>query len=131
MSDVRCQNAILVHDRLKIIDFEGCSIDGAGVGSCYGWFSYRRSTPSTSIQTDIFAFGCMIYEVMTGQPPHEDLMANEHRAQPVEQRYAEGQSPDVESLPLGDLIHKCWHGTIGSTQEVGKTLQVADRWHLG
>ncbi|OAP61299.1 hypothetical protein AYL99_03500 [Fonsecaea erecta] len=55
-ADVGCHNAVLTkHDCLKIIDFEGCSMDGGEAGSAYEWFSYRPSTPKISKQTDIFA----------------------------------------------------------------------------
>ena len=40
--DVGCNNMILTRKGyLKIIDFEGCSIDGGPADSCYEWFSYR------------------------------------------------------------------------------------------
>ncbi|KAF2691465.1 hypothetical protein K458DRAFT_411186 [Lentithecium fluviatile CBS 122367] len=37
-ADTGCQNMILVQERLKIIDFEGCSIDGEAT-TCCEWFS--------------------------------------------------------------------------------------------
>ena len=122
--DVGCHNAILVrHDRLKIIDFEGCSIDGATATSCYEWFSYRRSMPSTSKQADIFAYGYMVYEVITGRLPHEELAAHEDRTALVERRYNEDEFPNIENLPRGDFILGCWHGTI-SSMSMGEVIRI-------
>ncbi|KAH8731577.1 hypothetical protein GQ44DRAFT_805579, partial [Phaeosphaeriaceae sp. PMI808] len=64
-ADTGCNNWIIVQGRLKIINFEGSSIDGEDAGACYEWFSYKESSPGVSQKTDIFAFGCAIYEVIT------------------------------------------------------------------
>lgn len=34
---VGCENMVLVKDRLKMIDFEGCGIDGQEPTSAYKW----------------------------------------------------------------------------------------------
>lgn len=125
-ADVGCQNMILTRDDcLKIIDFEGCSIDGEEASSCYEWFSYRRSTPSVSQQTDIFAYGCVVYEILTGRPPHHDLGASDERARLVERRYQQNQFPDIRHLPLGELMRSCWHSNFNSMSEVIQALEAA------
>ena len=86
--DVGCNNVILTKEGfLKIVDFEGCSIGGDPADSCYEYFSYRPSIPRVDRRTDIFAFGCAIYEVMTARPPHQELEALNDRYQQVEQLY--------------------------------------------
>lgn len=90
-ADVGCQNLILKDNCVKFIDFEGCSIDSSEATSCYEWFSYRRST-KVSIQTDIFAYGCLVYEIMTGTHPHHELAGCEDRAHRVAQQYQEAGS---------------------------------------
>jgi len=72
-ANIGCHNWIVVQDRLKIIDFEGSSIDGEDAGACYEWFSCKESSPRISRKTDIFAFGCAIYEVITGRQPYDEL----------------------------------------------------------
>ena len=108
---------------LKIIDFEGCSIDGEPADSCYEWFSYRTSIPRVSRRTDIFAFGCAIYEVIIGRPPHHELEASNERYWEVEQLYINNRFPDVTSLPLGRLIRSCWHGDFNSMSEIIRELE--------
>ncbi|KAF1952603.1 kinase-like protein [Byssothecium circinans] len=100
-SDIGCNNLILTgEDHVKLIDFEGCSIDGGPADSCYEWFSYCPSMPRVSQRTDIFAFGCAIYE----------LYGNQH-------------FPDVTNLPLGQLVQSCWCGDTRSMSEVIQELE--------
>ncbi len=125
-ADVGCHNIILTgNDCVKIIDFEGCSIDGEEASSCYEWFSYGRSTAAVSKQTDIFAYGCAIYEIMTGRPPYHELETHDDRARLVEQQCQKSQFPDVTNLPLGELMGSCWHGAFNSMSEVIWALEAA------
>jgi serine/threonine protein kinase len=123
-ADVGCNNMIVTSKGdLKIIDLEGCSIDGEPADSCYEWFSYRPSIPRVSRRTDIFAFGCAIYEVITGRPPYHELEASNDRYWQVEQLYTNNRFPDVTHLPLGQLIRSCWHGDLTSMSEVIRELE--------
>ena len=125
-ADVGCNNMVLVGDDcLKIIDFEGCSIDGEPADSCYEWFSYQRSTPTVSRRTDIFAYGCAIYEIMNGTPPFHELETDNDRSILAEQLYEKHQFPDVTHLPLGELMRSCWHGSFNSMSEVIHALEAA------
>lgn len=122
--DVGCNNIILTRTGgLKIIDFEGCSIDGQIAGSCYEWFSYRPSMPRVSRSTDIFAFGCAVYEIITGRPPNHELEKSDDPYREVEQLYANNCFPDVTSLPLSSLIWSCWHGNFNCMDEVVRELK--------
>jgi serine/threonine protein kinase len=125
-ADVGCHNAVLTqHDCLKIIDFEGCSMDGGEASSSYEWFSYRPSTPKISKQTDIFAYGCAVFEVLTGRTPYDKFETSNHRTELVERLYQENRFPDVTNLPLSKLMRGCWYGTINSMEEVLKELEAA------
>lgn len=93
-------------------------MDGKEADSCYEWCSYRPSTPRVSKQTDIFAYGCMAYEVMTDRPPYFELESSDDRYQLVEQRYTQGQFPNVAGIPLGELIQSCWHSKFDSMDDV-------------
>ncbi|KAF1841634.1 kinase-like protein [Cucurbitaria berberidis CBS 394.84] len=124
-ADTGCNNWIIVQGRLKIIDLEGSSIDGEDAGACYEWFSYKESSPRISRKTDIFAFGCAIYEVITGRQPYDELHPFEDRMIRVQKLYAENQFPDVENIPLGKLMQGCWKGTFNSMHEVFQELQAS------
>ena len=128
--DVGCNNMILTREGcLKLIDFEGCSIDGEPADSCYEWFSYRPPVPNVSRRTDIFAFGCAIYEVITGRPPYYELKASDNRDREVERLYANNCFPDVTSLPLGPLMQSCWHDDFTSMNEVLRELEMFSHGH--
>lgn len=119
LADDGCNNWIIVSGHLKLIDFEGCSIDGKEAGACYEWFSYKESTPAAITQkTDIFAYGCAVYEVLTGRPPHAELLATDDRFHRIRQLYAQNQFPEVEGMPLCNLMLGCWHNTFSSMDDV-------------
>jgi serine/threonine protein kinase len=124
-ADVGCHNWIVVQDRLKIIDFEGSSIDGEDAGACYEWFSYKESSPRISRKTDIIAFGCAMYEVITGRQPYSEFLPFKDRMIRVKRLYAENQFPEVEDIPLGTLMQGCWNGTFDTIDEVLQELRAS------
>jgi len=123
-ADVGCHNMIITNeDNLKLIDFEGCSIDGGQNDACYEWFSYKRSVPEVTRKTDIFAFGCAFYEVMTGLQPYHELRNSAPGTNQVQLLYADNSFPDVTFVPLGRLILRCWRGDFDSMNEVIQELE--------
>ncbi len=113
-------------DCLKLINFGGASIDGGENGSLCQWYCYRRSTPEVSKQTDVFAFGCVIYEIVTGRHPYHEFEASDNRSYLVEQLHQDNRFPDIANLPLGQLMQGCWHGTFNSVSEIIPALEAAD-----
>ncbi|KAG5922982.1 hypothetical protein E4U61_004565 [Claviceps capensis] len=121
-ADVACTNMVSVQGRVKIIDFGGCSIDGSEAITGYNWYN-KRSLVSPNIESDIFAFGCAVYEILTGKPPHHRLEDVAERGELVRRLYAEKQFPEVDGLPLRELMLACWHGSLGSMDEVIRYLE--------
>jgi hypothetical protein len=59
-----------------------------------------------SIQGDLFAFGSMLYEIMTGHAPYHGLPDEEIRT-----RCSKGEFPKTEFLrAFGSIIRKFWQG---------------------
>lgn len=75
--------------------------------------------PST-IQSDLFALGSTLYEVMTGKPPYEG------RSDDVITRlYSSGSFPNVTGILCGHIIMGCWQGRFKSVAEVLENFLVA------
>ncbi|CAH0046391.1 unnamed protein product [Clonostachys solani] len=124
-ADVGCDNMILVEGRVKIIEFEGAKMDGREATSCYKWNSCQGIT-TIDEESDVFAFGCAVYEIITGFPPYHELKDLENRAIVFEQRFAEGRYPEVAHLPLGELVQGCWDGSLRSMDKVLQALDADD-----
>ncbi|OAA36489.1 Protein kinase-like domain protein [Metarhizium rileyi] len=123
-ADFGCSNMILIENRVKIIDFGGCSIDGDEALAGYNWYNCRVKT-SPNLETDIFAFGCAVFEILSGKPPYHELEACPDRDNMVQNLYAAGRFPEINDLPLREIMLGCWHGTFRSMEEVVRILDEA------
>lgn len=120
-ADFGCPNMILINRRLKIIDFGGCSIDGGEAFAGYNWYSCKGRT-SPNWETDVFAFGCSMFEILTGKPPYHEYESKPDRGDIVRNLYTERRFPEVNQLPLQEIILGCWHGTFHSMDDVIRRL---------
>ena len=92
----------------KIADFAGSSLDQSPL-LLESPASYCYPGSSLSVQGDIFAFGSLVYEIMTGESPYEGKDGDEVRA-----LFLKNIFPDTTQLgPLGHIIDKCWRGEYG------------------
>jgi serine/threonine protein kinase len=104
--DLTCQNVLLDENlNTRLSDFAGSSLDGSPLLIAVT-ASHEYPGPALSIQGDIFAFGSVLYEIMTGNAPYRDLAEDE-----ILSRYSKGVFPDTSSLQaIGGVIRKCWQG---------------------
>ena len=113
--DVNPENFLLDSTlRLRIIDFSGSSIDGKWA-SAFERIRFCLPRPwedQSTVETDLFALGSTIYEIMTGKQPYEHVPDRE-----VEDRYKHHIFPSVEAIPCGGVIRGCWHGEFKSAFE--------------
>lgn len=103
-SDPSTRNCLLANDlSLRICDFAGSGLSelpptvGPCGRSCKNW------DESPSIGSDLFGLGSMMYEIVTGTLPYQDLSESE-----TQRRFSMGQFPYTEGLAHGDVIWKCW-----------------------
>ncbi|RSL40753.1 hypothetical protein CEP54_016031 [Fusarium duplospermum] len=91
--DLTCANIFLDEElNAKLADFAGSSIDGSPLLVAVP-ASHEYPGSLLSIQGDLFAFGCVLYEIMTQQIPHDGKTDSEIRG-----LYTRGVFPDTSSL---------------------------------
>lgn len=115
--DIGCHNLLLdQHENLKFCDFAGSSIDGEEPTVCCDirYQPYTNdSTYPTTVHTELFGLGSIIYEIWTGSMPYQDISDED-----VNDHFQKSQFPDVEHLPPASVIRKCWRGSYTNATEV-------------
>jgi serine/threonine protein kinase len=121
-ADVGPHNLILVDSKqIKWLDFEGSGIDDQSASASYDIHYWRPTEGNPSVDTDIFAFGCLLFEIEQGWPPYSDIFGHlplHERVKQIERLYSEGQYPDVSGLFFGQIILACWNGRFRDMAEV-------------
>lgn len=117
--DLTNANIMLDKDlNTKVADFAGSSIDGSEL-LIVVTTSHEYPGSLLCPQADIFAFGSLFYELMTGERPYKDVPERE-----IEARYAKGDFPDTTSLlNVGTVIRKCWQGNYARCENVIEELR--------
>lgn len=105
----------------KIADFGGSSLDRSPL-LIDGPASYVYPGSPLSVQGDIFTFGSLSYEIMTGTCPYGGKEGDDIRA-----LFAKHIFPVTIQLgSLGRIIAKCWHGEYGNCAGVIEDLRCLD-----
>lgn len=102
--DMTCANIFVDEGfNTKLADFAGSSLDGSPLLVAVT-ASHESPGPLLSVQADLFALGCVFYELMTGQIPHDGKEDEE-----IEELYKSRVFPDTDSLgAIGHIITQCW-----------------------
>lgn len=101
------------YDRNMEIGLEGSEALGAEDAS---HFMPRDDIDGNTVESDLFALGSTLYELITGKAPYED-----RSSELVENLFREGVFPSVDGLQLGDLIMGCWVKNFRSAKEMLET----------
>lgn len=120
--DINSWNFLLTDDfRLCIIDFSGSTIDGTA-GSGFEGFRYclpRSFHDPSTVRTDLFALGSLLYEIMTGETPYQSC-----EDQQVEEYFRKGIFPPTKDVPLlGSIMLGCWRGAYESAEAVYQDIR--------
>ncbi|KIW36526.1 uncharacterized protein PV06_11237 [Exophiala oligosperma] len=124
-ADVGCHNAILVKGIAKWVDFEGCGIRGLEPTAFYKTSYCRSSMANVSKSTDIFAFGCMVYQIETGITPYHIETAgldDDQTAAYTEAKFSASEFPNTCGLTFQGVIDGCWSERFISMQQVALKL---------
>ena len=111
----------LINDefRLCIIDFSGSTIDGEA-GSAFEGYRYclpRSFNDPSTVRTDLFALGSLLYEIATSEAPYERSGDQE-----VVEYFEQGIFPPTQDILLGSIILGCWQGAYESARAVHEDI---------
>jgi serine/threonine protein kinase len=114
--DVSARN-LLVADNLSIVlsDFSGSKI-GDEESLVRPETRYEKQGAEViriSRATDIFAIGSLIYEIITGKPPYDELEDDD-----VEKLFKRAEFPSTANIYLGSIIRGCWLGEHETVKQV-------------
>ena len=130
--DLRLEQWLVDHDgNARLSDFNGSGFDAQpNLGlkrrsaqsreSSSHWLPRHDETDSCE-QTDLFALGSSLYELITGERPFADMDDGT-----IETRFAQGIFPSTQGLWLGSDISSCWTRRVKSAAEL---LNSARRTH--
>lgn len=83
-------------------------------------YGIRGQAHRPTLQTDIFLWGCVVYELMTGfWPGNGQGLSWEEECSLIPRR----KWPRLEDEFLGNIVHMCWTGEIRSATELLVTVR--------
>jgi len=76
-------------------------------------FLPRECTHDSTVESDLFALGSTLFELITGKAPYDS-----QPRESIEALFRESIFPSVEGLFLGEIIKRCWTIEFSSAKEV-------------
>ncbi|KAF2254642.1 hypothetical protein BU26DRAFT_392011, partial [Trematosphaeria pertusa] len=73
----------------------------------------RDPEADNTVESDLFALGSTLYELLAGQTPYEGLSDES-----IESLIRKGKFPDTDGLLLGDIIMGCWEKKFSSAEDI-------------
>ena len=106
-ADITTRNFLVADDlSIKLCDFSGSAIRDLEP-FVEEEDRYRMSPYSPrSFRTDIFALGCLIFEISTGLRPYDEIDDRDYKE--IERLYAAQVFPLTDGLKYHTVIRKCW-----------------------
>ncbi|KAJ0413186.1 kinase-like domain-containing protein [Aspergillus carlsbadensis] len=117
-ADISARNFLIADDlSLKLCDFAGSGVGNDIPPLVTEEDRYRKSPDlPRSVQTDLFALGCLMYEIMLGKRPYEEV--DDEDWEVIAENYERGVFPSVQRIKYGDVIYRCWMGQYTTADEV-------------
>ena len=133
-ADIHTANCFVDSDlNLRLGDFGACAIDDQR-----SLLTYRRThqlwildsqankwKKAVNIDSEIFAFGCTLYNMETHNEPFQQLQENESSSE-LFRRLQHREMPSLDVAPvLGSFISKCWDSVYLSMSDVLHDLRAS------
>ena len=126
--DLRLEQWLLDNDEnVRLSDFNGSGFDAQptlalkgrpALGlECSSHWLPRPNDVDSSEQTDLFALGSSLYELVAGEKPFEKM-----DDETIETRFGQAIFPNTEGLLFGGEIAKCWHQGFENGEELLKAV---------
>lgn len=80
-----------------------------------------RRSPEPSMQTDLFLWGCVVYQLMVGHWPGHEGGAGRSWAD-MDQMIPRQEWPELERDYLGQVVRRCWTGEVESSRRLRENL---------
>lgn len=132
-ADLKLTNMVIDgNQKLRIIDFSGCSLLGKRPwtlesGAFYLPAEWREHGDiRCNTVTDLFALASCIFQIVTGRKPYDGLMDED-----VEAKFAKGEFPNLEGVFFAGIIYGCWSTEFDSAEEVLDLLMTEARTIFG
>jgi hypothetical protein len=75
-------------------------------------------------QTDLFLFGGIVYELMTGYwPLTPEALSGRYTSRELAARVVGKEWPRLEAEHMGTIVHRCWNGDFASAEEVRSAVR--------
>lgn len=91
-------------------------------GICHNRFQPFTNRAGPTLETDLFLWGCVVYELMAGYWPGEGQGLEYEDKEALVSRK---EWPRLEAKYLGEVVRKCWTGGITSAGEILSAVRTA------
>ena len=116
-NDLSTRNILLSSDmNIKICDFGFATKRGESMrGMAETRYNRYRKGWDVSVVDDLFAIGCLFFEILTGKRPYDDV-----ESIAIEQRFQDRVFPGLNGIDsdFARIIDKCWNERYSSVEEI-------------
>ncbi|PYI25866.1 kinase-like protein [Aspergillus indologenus CBS 114.80] len=124
-ADISPRNVLIADDlTLQLCDFGGSGFqDLPSIAEEEDHYRIFPGTPR-SFQTDVYALGCLMYEIAVGTKPYAEI--DDENWEQIASNYAAGRFPRLDGLKYQRIIQNCWTFKYTDARQVLVDLQAME-----